>query len=102
MDGTRHTAVFLTNTEPQVIQAIPQSSEVIMNNCIRCHTQLNTEFVKDGRLSYMQTQVGEGKACWDCHKEVGHGKVSLSTTPNALVPYPESPVPQWLKKIMKK
>ena len=40
-----HTAVFLTNTEPQVIQAIPQSSEVIMNNCIRCHTQLNTEFV---------------------------------------------------------
>lgn len=102
MDGTRHTAVFLTNTEPQVIQAIPQSSEVIMNNCIRCHTQLNTEFVKDGRLSYMQTQVGEGKACWDCHKEVGHGKVSLSTTPNALVPYPESPVPQWLKKILKK
>jgi cytochrome c nitrite reductase small subunit len=50
----------------------------------------------------MQTQVGEGKAGWDCHKEVGHGKVSLSTTPNALVPYPESPVPQWLKKIMKK
>ena len=36
--------------EPQVIQAIDESAEVIMNNCIRCHTQLNTEFVKTGKI----------------------------------------------------
>jgi cytochrome c nitrate reductase, small subunit len=101
-DGLRHTYKFLTNSERQTIQAIPSSAEVIMNNCIRCHTQLNTEFVKTGRVDYMMTQVGEGKACWDCHRQVTHGGTnSLSSTPYALVPYPKSPVPEWLKKIMK-
>lgn len=102
MDGMRHVAVFLTRGEHQVIQANDASAEVIMNNCIRCHTQLNTEFVTTGRIDFMMSQVGEGKACWDCHRDVAHGQNSLSTTPNALVPYPDSPVPQWLQKIMKK
>ena len=47
IDGMKHVAAFLTKSEPQVIQAHEASSQVIMNNCIRCHTQLNTEFVKD-------------------------------------------------------
>ncbi len=53
MDGMKHVAAFLTKSEPQVIQAHEASSEVIMNNCIRCHTQLNTEFVKTGKIDYM-------------------------------------------------
>ncbi len=44
-----------------MIQAHEASSQVIMNNCIRCHTQLNTEFVKTGKIDYMLSQVGEGK-----------------------------------------
>lgn len=63
----KHVAAFLTNSEPQVIQAHPASSQVIMNNCIRCHQQLNTEFVKTGRIDYMMSEVGKGTACWDCH-----------------------------------
>lgn len=59
MDGMKHVAAFLTKSEPQVIQAHEASSEVIMNNCIRCHTQLNTEFVKTGKIDYMMSQVGE-------------------------------------------
>ena len=102
MDGVRHVAVYLVKGEPQVLQAIPESSQVIMNNCIRCHTQLNTEFVKTGRVDYMMARVGEGKACWDCHRDVPHGgKNSLASTPSALVPYPETPAPAWLKKLMK-
>lgn len=101
MDGMRHVGVFLMHGEKQVIQALPESSEVIMNNCIRCHTQLNTEFVKTGRIDYMQAQAGEGKACWDCHRDVPHGgQNSLSSTPSALVPYPDSPVPEWLSKML--
>lgn len=103
MDGMRHVAVFLTKGEPQVIKAHEASSQVIMNNCIRCHYQLNTELVKTGRIDYMMAQVGAGKACWDCHKNVPHGGMnSLSSTPNAIVPYPESPVPKWLKELMNK
>lgn len=102
MDGMRHVGVFLMKGEHQVIQALPESAQVIMNNCIRCHTQLNTEFVSTGRIDYMKAQVGEGKACWDCHRDVPHGgSNSLSSTPAALVPYPESPVPGWLQKMIK-
>ena len=74
-----------------------------MNICIRCHTQLYSVFVKTGLIDSLLSQVGEGKACWDCHRDVPHGgSNSLSSTPNALVPYPESPVPDWLQKMLKK
>lgn len=101
-DGLRHASVFALRMEPQVIKAIPASSEVIMNNCIRCHTQLNQEAVKTGRVTYSDVTCGKGKACWDCHRQVPHGgSNSLSSTPNAIVPYPEGIVPDWLKKRMK-
>ena len=103
MDGMRHVAVFLTHGEEQVIHANDQSAKVIMNNCIRCHVRLNTEFVTTGRIDYMMAQAGAGKACWDCHRDVPHGgSNSLSSTPGALVPYPDSPVPEWLKKAKEK
>ena len=83
--------------------AIDESAEVIMNNCIRCHMQLNTEFVNTGRIDHEMAMAGEGKACWDCHREVPHGGTnSLSSTPNALVPYPKSVSPDWLKDMLSK
>lgn len=102
MDGMKHVFAFLTHSEHQVPEAQEASSQVIMNNCIRCHTNLNSELVKTGKVDYMMTQVGEGKACWDCHRSVPHGgKNSLSATPGAIVPLPESPVPEWLQKMIK-
>ncbi len=101
-DGLYHAAVFTLRAEPQAIRPRDESYGVIMNNCIRCHTQLNTEFVKTGMISYSDVNEGKGKACWDCHTKVPHTKVSsLSASPNALVPLPESPVPEWLKERMK-
>lgn len=100
-DGMRHVYVFLTNTYAQTIQAHEAGSQVIMNNCIRCHTELNTEFVNTGRIDYMMAQVGAGKACWDCHRDVTHmGQNALTATPNAIVPYPDSPTPAWLKNLL--
>lgn len=101
-DGLYHAAVFTINAEPNVIRPREASYEVIMNNCIRCHTELNTEFVKTGMIDYADTQSGKGKACWDCHTEVPHTKVSnLSSSPSAIVPLPKSPVPSWLKERIK-
>lgn len=103
MDGLYHAAVFTFKDEPQVIRPRDASYEVIMDNCIRCHTQLNTEFVKTGMISYADVKQGKGKACWDCHTQIPHTKVSnLSSSPHAIVPLPESPVPEWLKNMMKK
>ncbi len=102
MDGLYHSAVFTVKGEPQVIRPREASNNVIMENCIRCHTQLNTDFVKTGMITYTEAKNGEGKACWDCHAQVPHTKISnLGSSPNALVPLPESPVPDWLKKVMK-
>lgn len=103
MDGLLHSAVFTMRAEPLAIRAREASSNVVMENCIRCHTQLNTEFVKTGMLTFNEASEGKGKACWDCHSTVAHGKQSsIASTPNAIVtPLPESPIPQWLKKAMK-
>ncbi|MGP1625530.1 cytochrome c nitrite reductase small subunit [Prevotella koreensis] len=105
MDGMKHVAYFVTRSERQAIMAEEASSEVIMDNCIRCHTELNTEFVKTGKIDYMQAKRGEGMACWDCHREVAHGGMnSLCKTPNAetQVPIPPSPVPEWLQNLLEK
>lgn len=103
-DGLYHSAVFTMRAEPMAIRPRAESYEVIMANCIRCHTQLNQEFVKTGMISYTQaSEDGKGKACWDCHRNVPHSTVSsLTASPNApLTPLPKSPVPSWLKNLMK-
>lgn len=102
VDGMKHVAYFVTHSESQTIEAETPSATVIMDNCIRCHSQLNQEFVKTGRINYMLAKRGEGQACWDCHRDVPHGGMnSLSATPGAeyVEPLPASPVPQWLQKL---
>ena len=104
-DGMNHVSKFVTFKERQVITAEDASAGVIMDNCIRCHKQLNQEFVNTGRIDYMEAQRGEGKACWDCHRDVAHMKMnSLSSTPGAefVEPMPPSPVPEWLQNILGK
>ncbi|MBO1362344.1 cytochrome c nitrite reductase small subunit [Prevotella sp. A2931] len=103
LDGMKHVAYFVTHSERQAIRAETASAQVIMDNCIRCHKQLNTEFVKTGRIDYMQAKRDEGMACWDCHRNVPHGGMNaLTSTPNAetQVPIPPSPVPRWLQKVL--
>ena len=101
-DGMNHVYKFVTRQERQAIRAIDESAEVIMENCVRCHATLNTELVNTGRITYMDVKCDAGKACWDCHRDVAHGKMnSLSSTPAAEVPLPESPVPAWLQKMVK-
>lgn len=103
MDGLKHTMYFVTHSERQAIMAESMSAEVIMDNCIRCHAQLNQEFVNTGRIDYMLAKRGEGKVCWDCHCQVPHGGMnSLMATPGAegITPLPPSPVPKWLQGMM--
>jgi cytochrome c nitrite reductase small subunit len=103
-DGVYHSALFTFRAESQVIRPTVSSYNAIMENCIRCHTQLNTDFVKTGMITYSKEKKGGGKACWDCHTQVPHMRISsLSSSPNAIVPLSKSQVvPDWLKKIMKK
>lgn len=102
-DGLRHSAVFTMRGEAHALQAIEASSKVIMDNCIRCHTQLNTEFVNTGRMGFKEMKEMNGNACWDCHREVPHTRSrSESSTPNSHVPMPQSNVPDWLSELVNK
>lgn len=100
-DGMRHATIFTLRGEPQVIQIKDEGAEVVQQNCIRCHTLLITDL----KMNCIQEDFHANRAekkCWECHREVPHGRVkSLTSTPYAKVPLPESPVPEWLKKIMK-
>jgi cytochrome c nitrite reductase small subunit len=90
-DGIKHAAAFTLRKEPQVIQAKPGSDNIIRQNCIRCHTQLNTEFVKTGRTEAPAKMADESTRCWHCHRNIPHqGANSLSATPSAIIPYPRS------------
>ena len=99
-DGLYHAAVFTVDGEPQVIRAREGSSSVILENCLRCHTPLVTEFTKMN-VSYDQVLKGQGRACWDCHTQVPHTNISnLASAPGAIAPFPESPVPKWLSDML--
>lgn len=90
-DGLRHSALFTLRRERQVIQAIPESKEVIQANCIRCHVKV-VENVTD-------VHADKERSCVDCHREVPHGRVhSLSSTPNAPVPKLAPVLPDWMRR----
>ncbi|PKP19545.1 MAG: cytochrome c nitrite reductase small subunit [Bacteroidetes bacterium HGW-Bacteroidetes-19] len=99
-DGLRHSAIFTLRAEPQVIHIREAGIKVVQNNCIRCHQDL----LESKRLQSMTGRtdfITKERLCWECHRDTPHGRVnSLSSTPNAKAPVPQSPVPQWLKKVL--
>ena len=97
-DGMRHSAMFTFRLEPQVIFIKQAGKDVVQQNCERCHEELIT----DTKLTTMRPGIHrniDDRYCTECHREVPHGRVnSISSVPNARLPLPDSPVPDWLKK----
>lgn len=80
-DGFRHSYMFTFRMEPQVIRIKDAGREVVQENCIRCHSN----YLHPVSLRAVNTKAihdGQDQTCWDCHREVPHGKVhSLSSAP---------------------
>jgi len=111
-DGLRHATIFTLRREPQVIQIRKAGMNVVQDNCIRCHEKqqacmqchimMKNEEDEITALNCEYDYYHEGRYCWECHREVPHGRVnSLSSVPYARVPLPSDPVPAWIHKIMK-
>jgi cytochrome c nitrite reductase small subunit len=99
-DGLRHATIFTLRREPQVIFIEEEGKEVVQTNCIRCHEHIITDPIVSS-LHPDNAQQKTDRKCWDCHRETPHGSVnSLSSVPNARIPLPESPVPDWLSAII--
>ena len=100
-DGLRHATIFTLRAEPQVIQMREDGIKVVQENCKSCHINANQN-VQLSTVSYEDALHGEGKLCWECHRQTPHGRVkSLSSTPYARVPLLKSPVPEWIKNMNK-
>jgi cytochrome c nitrite reductase small subunit len=82
LDGLYHAGVFTARREGQAIRARSGSSRVILQNCVRCHVPLVTEFAKMN-VDYRQVLAGNGKACWDCHPQMPH--TNISNTASAIL-----------------
>ncbi len=99
-DGLRHASIFTLRNEPQVIFIKEEGAEVVHQNCIRCHSGLLIDPKLNATVENYHTKMTDRK-CWDCHREVPHGRVnSISSVPNAQVPLPESPVPEWMENLL--
>lgn len=98
-DGIRHATIFTMGTEPQVIRIHDPGKAVVQNNCIRCHENVVYDTCLK-KCTQEQIMKGEGHYCWDCHREVPHGRVnSLSSTPFADMGTTSQTLPQWLLDI---
>lgn len=99
-DGLRHATMFTLRLEPEVIHIKEAGAGVVQENCIRCHY----EFINTSSLvtvTKKQADHGNGKLCWECHRETPHGRVnSLSSFPFARVPQLTPVMPEWLDKFI--
>ncbi|MDR1315068.1 MAG: cytochrome c nitrite reductase small subunit [Deltaproteobacteria bacterium] len=99
-DGLYHASVFTFSEPPQVIRPVGGTDRVILENCLRCHSPLVTEFTRMN-TNFEDMLSGKAKACWDCHREVPHTRVSnLGSAVSMSAPHPDSPVPDWLKSML--
>lgn len=100
-DGMAHTTYFTFRWEPQVIQIKSRGVGVVQENCIRCHLDL-IDMVQLVTVSGQSAAMGEGKLCWECHRETPHGTVkSLSAAPHALIERLPTVLPSWIEKLIK-
>lgn len=99
-DGSRHATLFTLRMEDQVIRITEPSMKVVQMNCVRCHEHVNDRV--HTKVTLKQIQHGEGKLCWECHREVPHGRVnSLSSVPNAKSQLETPNIPTWLRSQIK-
>lgn len=102
-DGLYHASVFTLRAEPQVIKALEPSVRVIQSNCVRCHQDQITDARLAGLVENHQGHRAD-RICWECHREVPHGKVrSLSAVGHQIepirahAPADRDIIPQWMK-----
>lgn len=101
-DGLRHATFFTMRWEPQTITIKDAGINVVQENCIRCHLDL-VDMVQLVEVSGKSAARGDGKLCWDCHRETPHGTVrSLSSAPHTLVERLPSILPEWLNRFIQK
>ena len=72
--GMHDVYVFTTGKTPELIRANEDTKEWVQHNCIRCH--------EDAVESIVMGPQEFDRYCWDCHRDVAHGRRGISINPN--------------------
>ncbi len=76
-DGLRHSYVFTTRTEPQVLELSAGAVPVVLSNCLRCHSD---------QVSMVRVAATAERTCWECHQNIHGSTRSLSASPREMMP----------------
>ncbi|MGQ9819274.1 MAG: cytochrome c nitrite reductase small subunit [Candidatus Kapaibacteriales bacterium] len=99
-DGLRHSFFFTLGKYPQVIRIRSSSEEVVQANCLRCHNHQISALTLEN-FEYEQYLAGNSKLCWDCHREIPHGRISAqASTPYSIFPDETQITPKWLMNLV--
>ena len=93
MDGLKHTAMFVTKSEAMSPKAGSSAEAVIMDNCIRCHTELTTELAMGTNTDMrwlLKVEENAGTAIAMCHTEA-QTRWHRPPTPLCQCPKPQCP-----------
>ena len=102
-DGIYHASVYTARAEPEVIRIKEMGQNVVHQNCIRCHENQVTDAKLTSQISNHHENRTE-RRCWECHREVPHGKQrSLSSIPivNDIDEIKRPKIPEWLETTLK-
>jgi cytochrome c nitrite reductase small subunit len=86
-DGFNHSYAMTFRTyETHNIRASESAQKRIQANCIACHREIVSEITASSKLYQTEGDSGQiDRKCWNCHRDVPHGRVrSLTTTPDNL------------------
>ncbi len=86
-DGWNHSTAFTFNTFRQRIQISKNGADRVEANCISCHAKVVSQIREnsDRYHDFNNLQQTNDVRCWDCHRDVPHGRVrGLTATPDNL------------------
>ncbi len=102
-DGLYHAAIFSLRMEPQAIVMREESEHVVQANCVRCHSaQVTDSKHSDCVATHVEDRTE--RTCWECHRQVPHGRVrSLASVGYFVTPLEQNQkqavfVPDWLEE----
>ena len=86
IDGWNHSVAFTMDSYDHAMKISEYGAERVQNNCLKCHSSLASEIISnaDKYHNFDQEYVKGGRKCWDCHKNVPHGKVRSIVAPDIL------------------
>ena len=99
-DGLYHSYVYTTRTEPEAIIMHEPGQKVVQQNCIRCHDRQ----LKNPKQSSLMADYDvhrTDRKCWECHREVPHGRTKSLSAASMLGKRSEdgdARMPVWLSK----